>query len=600
MNMPKRSSQKGIALFFALIFILILSVLGVSIMFVSQMETWSSLNYREMTQARYGAEAGLNSAANYIVNTFCAPGNSTCSNGNAPASGDTASLYNTNVSPVTLVSNGSTVTLSTTSSASNYPVASVETAFQTAALGSVAAGNTTVNYTATATLMAMNQVTTAGGTATVQTWKIKADGAIAGIRAATEEVTGVVEQQVTFGASSLPAYAAFATGNVCSAVTMSGNATVNSYNSAAPLKSGSVVLNNYGGDVGTNGNISLQGSATIDGTFSSPRTGVSDAKKLASCTTGTATEIAIDQTLATSVSECATASSCGSAPVQLSQPITLTNPTMPTAPSSWNTGTTITVGSGTTCASLSAASPPAAQPPVISAAGCSGSAGNLTFSPSAALTATGFPPIVVDGGAKLALTPGTYNIDSISVSGGAALTTNATTGSLTLNTNSINLSGGNSLVVNNSNPITMNVFDGLGSSSGVSMTNGTAMSMSGSGLVMMNIDPTVANPFTASGAFSNVNSAGAPVPANFQILYGGTGPISLYGGATCAGVVYAPNAPVSIPGGTAWYGALIGSTVTDTNGAVIYYDTQLANVHIGGIVATVQPFMMDSFSWARF
>src|ERR1700733_1863290 len=177
--MTKRSSQKGIALFFALIFILILSVLGVSIMFVSQMETWSSLNYREMTQARYGAEAGLNSAANYIVNTFCAPGNSTCSNGNAPASGDTVSLYNTNVSPVTLVSNGSTVTLSTTSSASNYPVASVETAFQTAALGSVAAGNTTVNYTATATLMAMNQVTTAGGTATVQTWKIKADGAIA-------------------------------------------------------------------------------------------------------------------------------------------------------------------------------------------------------------------------------------------------------------------------------------------------------------------------------------------------------------------------------------------------------------------------------------
>jgi Tfp pilus assembly protein PilX len=123
MNIPKRSSQKGIALFFALIFILIVSVLGVSMMFVSQLETWSSLNYREMTQARYGAEAGLNSAANYIVNTFCAPGNSTCSNGNAPASGDTAPLYNTNVSPVTLVSNGSTVTLSTTSSASNYPVA---------------------------------------------------------------------------------------------------------------------------------------------------------------------------------------------------------------------------------------------------------------------------------------------------------------------------------------------------------------------------------------------------------------------------------------------------------------------------------------------
>ncbi len=587
MNIPKRSSQKGIALFFALIFILIVSVLGVSIMFVSQLETWSSLNYREMTQARYGAEAGLNSAANFIVNTFCAPGNTTCTNGASPASGETLSLYNTNVSPVTLVSNGAPVTLSTASSASNYPVASVQTAFRSAALGSIAAGNTTVNYTATATLLAMNQVTTASGPATVQTWSIKADGAIGGIRSATEEVTGVVEQQVTFGASSLPAYGAFATGNGCSAVTMSGNATVNSYNSAAPLSGGSVVLNNYGGNVGTNWNLSLQGSATINGTFSSPRTGVNNSKNLASCTAGTASEIAIDQTLATSVSECATASSCGSGPVQLSQPITLTNPTMPTAPSSWNTSTAITVGSGTTCASLGLS-------------GCSGSAGNLTFSPSSAPTAAGFPPIIVNGGAKLTLAPGTYNIDSISVSNGAALTTNATSGSLTVNTNSINLSGGNSLIVNNSNPVTMNVFDGLGSSSGVSMTNGTAMSMSGSGLVMMNIDPTVANPFTASGAFSNVNSAGAPVPANFQLLYGGTGPISLYGGAACAGVVYAPNAPVSIPGGTAWYGALIGSTITDTNGAVIYYDTQLANVHIGGIIATVQPFMMDSFSWARF
>ena len=85
MNTPKRSSQKGIALFFALMFILIVSVLGVSIMFVSQLETWSSLNYREMTQARYGAEAGLNSAANFIVNTYCAPGNTTCTNGASPA-----------------------------------------------------------------------------------------------------------------------------------------------------------------------------------------------------------------------------------------------------------------------------------------------------------------------------------------------------------------------------------------------------------------------------------------------------------------------------------------------------------------------------------
>ena len=33
---------------------------------------------------------------------------------------------------------------------------------------------------------------------------------------------------------------------------------VNSYNSSAALSGGSVVFNNYGGNVGTNGNITLQ------------------------------------------------------------------------------------------------------------------------------------------------------------------------------------------------------------------------------------------------------------------------------------------------------------------------------------------------------
>src|SRR5580704_2342792 len=140
MTFPHRSSQKGMALFFAIIFILILSVLGVAIMFVSQSETWSSLNYLEMTQARYGAEAGLNSAVNYIVNTYCAPGNTTCTNGSSPASGDALSLYNTNVSPVTLVSNGNPVVLSSSSGSSTYPAAGVESAFSSAALGNLSAG----------------------------------------------------------------------------------------------------------------------------------------------------------------------------------------------------------------------------------------------------------------------------------------------------------------------------------------------------------------------------------------------------------------------------------------------------------------------------
>jgi fibronectin-binding autotransporter adhesin len=592
--MSKRANQKGMALLFALIFILILSVLGVSIMFASRLEIFSSFSYLQMTQARYGAEAGMNLAANYIANTYCAAGNTTCANGNSPASGDTVSLYNTNVSPVTLVSSGAAVTLSTTTSAATYPVSAVETAFRNAALGSLTSGNATTNYTATATLLTMNQVTTAAGPATVQTWSITANGNINGVRNATEQTTGVVEQQVTFAVTSSPSYAVFATGTGCGSLTMGGSATIESYSSTAPLSGGAVVLGAYAGNIGTNGNLTMTGSATVDGTLSSPRSGVLTAKK-ASCVPGAV--IAEDATLAAGVTGCGVsapvspATTCSSTPVQLSQNITSANPVMPTGPASWNTGTAITVGASTTCALLASK---------ISVAGCSGSAGNLTFTPAAAPNATGFPPIVVNGGAKLALTAGTYNIDSITVSNGAGLTVSASTGATTLNTNLINLTGGNSMTLTNANPMTLNVYNGLGSSSGVSFTNGTALSMSGSGTVQMNIDSTVATPFNASGDFHNTNASGVPTPAMFQINYAGTGPITLEGGATSAAVLYAPNAPVSLAGGAAWYGSIVGSTISDTNGVNIYYDRTLAGTSGGGVVATVQPFMMDSFSWTRF
>jgi len=69
----KRTKEKGSALIFALVMILVLSVMGSSLMFLSQSETWSSMNYRMMSQARYGAESGLSVAADYFVNTYASP-----------------------------------------------------------------------------------------------------------------------------------------------------------------------------------------------------------------------------------------------------------------------------------------------------------------------------------------------------------------------------------------------------------------------------------------------------------------------------------------------------------------------------------------------
>ena len=50
-----------------------MSVVAASLMFLSQTETYSSMNYRMMSQARYGAESGIQKATNYLLNTYTSP-----------------------------------------------------------------------------------------------------------------------------------------------------------------------------------------------------------------------------------------------------------------------------------------------------------------------------------------------------------------------------------------------------------------------------------------------------------------------------------------------------------------------------------------------
>ena len=152
----KRSNEKGVALIITLILVLVLSVLAASMMFLAQSETWSSMNYRFMTQARYGAEAGLHAAANYLTSPAATgyPGIGTT---------DPITAYNVTGSPVT--AGGNPVVLSSLSGvSSNYPVAAVKTAFTTASTGSLTAGVNTVNYTTSAQLLTMRQVLQCGNT----------------------------------------------------------------------------------------------------------------------------------------------------------------------------------------------------------------------------------------------------------------------------------------------------------------------------------------------------------------------------------------------------------------------------------------------------
>ena len=281
----KVQNEKGIALVLSLFLMAAMSVIGASLMFLSQTETYSSMNYRLMSQARYGAESGVQKAANYLLYSYTAP---------ATAGADPIGNYNTNVSPVTCASGctvGQPIVLSASAAqASNYPVPGVQAAFLAAVGGTLPAGTTTVSYAPYATLMSMQQIDVyGGGVQTIQTWRITSDGSITVGRTAQVQVTAVLETP------KFPAlmYGAFGTAGTCGALQFGGSTQTNSYDSTAALGAdGTPVTSNSGGNVGTNGNMTESGSADIYGTLSSPRVGVgscSDGNVDALSTSGGAT-----------------------------------------------------------------------------------------------------------------------------------------------------------------------------------------------------------------------------------------------------------------------------------------------------------------------
>src|SRR5260370_27592977 len=120
-----------------------------SVMFSSQSETWSSLNYRLMTQSRYGEEAGLHAAANYLMTSYTQP--------LAGSVTDPISAYDLTVSPVTLIGNTTPIVLGPTMNllSANYPVGTVLTGFNTATQKSLTAGNTTLAYSLSPELLSI-------------------------------------------------------------------------------------------------------------------------------------------------------------------------------------------------------------------------------------------------------------------------------------------------------------------------------------------------------------------------------------------------------------------------------------------------------------
>src|SRR5712692_1807160 len=522
----KRSKQKGVALIFALIFILVLSVTAATLMFLSQSETWSSMNYRLMTQSRYGAEAGLHAAANYLMTSYTLPG----------GAGDPISAYKLTVSPVTLAAGGNPIALGPTmnSISANYPVSTVLTNFNTATQKSLTAGANTVNYSVSAELLAMRQVQECNNlqNLTAQLWRLTSHGDITGARKAEVEVSALLESHI----NPCYNYAGFATGSGCGSISFNGGGTINSYNSSnMTLSGGSPVTQNYFGNLGSNGNVNTASGTMINGTFSSPDTGVG------ACGGGGGVPALSG---AGSVTGCALSpTNCVAAPGLVTLPQTVTMPTtqIPTTvpPPSTN------ISSASTLTPCSGICPD-------NGAG-NGNYGNIGISGNSSQVVTFVPAVAIVNGVSVCQ-PGTYYVNSITVTGNASMAVGPCPGT--------GPATGNPAVYL---PVIINVVG-----NGVA----TPLDIGGNGMYNPTFNSTL-----------------------LQIQYAGTGAINLHGNGSSSAVLYAPNAPITFSGNANWYGSVIGKTIQSNGGATvsIHYDRALQEN-----LMTVGNWTLDTFTWSKY
>ena len=249
----------------ALLTLLILSVLGASIIFMTQNEIWTSANYKLTTQSRYAAEAGLQSTVDWMINTYPVP-----------------TVYTPfDMTQTPTQSGGSAIVLSAMSGdspsvwdasgwAANYPTSSVQDSFNTALNAQPVSGmGVSATSSVKARLHSMKTVIAIGNVITpIQVWEVRARGDVAGARNAQVELKAKVENVAdpTFG------YAAFGVDPSCGSVSVAGNGGTDSYDSR--FGTYATTQTDSGGNLGTNGNVYVGGtSTTVYGDVETPKSG---------------------------------------------------------------------------------------------------------------------------------------------------------------------------------------------------------------------------------------------------------------------------------------------------------------------------------------
>ncbi|HEX4785162.1 MAG TPA: PilX N-terminal domain-containing pilus assembly protein [Candidatus Sulfotelmatobacter sp.] len=471
--------QKGVALIISLVVLLLLSTIAASLIFATQTEMWASVNYRILVQSRYAAEAGAQQGINWIEYNYTPP--------------TSAAIGSYDMTKTPVLYNGAPVVLSAMSGVtSNYPDSTVRSAFSTALSSQSVPGVPNSTYSVTAELLYMRAVTgsfASPGTQYLQTWQITSQGSLTGVKSATTQVIETIDKTGT----PIFVYAAFATSANCSAINFSGGTITDSYNSSNGTYA--ATHSNTDGNVGTNGNMNMSGTTTINGMLSGPNTNTGACPDVLTTSGGAVT----------------------------GGLVALTNPpSYPTPPAPSPTPPPTNQNISNICGGVS---------------GCTDLAATVPCPHGVAFAPGQFGNVNVAGGTCVTLSAGTYNINSLTLSGGSPL-------------------------ILNSGPVILNIA-GTGTATAINLSGGSV-----------------------------TNNTGAP--ANFQIVYGGTDAVILSGGSASSAVVYSPNAPITMSGSSAWYGAVIGSSVLDSGGAAIHYDAALQNNFV-----TVGNFNPTAFTWSK-
>ncbi len=129
---------------------------------------------------------------------------------------------------------------------------------------------------------------------------------------------------------------------------------------------------------------------------------------------------------------------------------------------------------------------------------------------------------------------------------------------------------------------------------------GITVTMPASGAVIIYIVGTPDSYLTGTTPVVNLSNGtvanNGGVPANLQVLYGGTGTIDLGGGTSQYGVTYAPNATVNINNNNDLYGAVVGGTINFAGGAGVHYDQALGH----SLMTVPKTLSLEAFSWNSY